>query len=74
MKLLPHYDNATYSSAEVSSAINKTEHIYSSTLEVMNEKHEKDGDVPLDCSEDSRSVRGVPGEQAILMFLFVESF
>jgi hypothetical protein len=74
MKLFPNDDNATYSSAEASSAINNTEHIYSSTLEVMYEKHAKDGNVPLDCSHGSRSVQGVPGEPAILMFLLFGIF
>jgi hypothetical protein len=57
-------DNITYHNMEASKFMNRADHVYSSMVEVMYEKHEK----------GSKNAQVVPGEHAILMFLLCGLF
>jgi hypothetical protein len=54
-------NNATYRNMEGSRVINRTEHVYTSTMEVMYKWGEEGKDVPPGNSQGSRNAHGVPG-------------
>jgi hypothetical protein len=54
--------------------MNRTEQVYSSTMQVMHEKHEKDREIPRENSQNPKKGRRVPGEHTIIMFLLCGIF
>jgi hypothetical protein len=62
-------DNVTYRKTKAFKAMNRTEYIYSSTMEVIHEKYEKGKEIPLDDPQDSKKACRVPGDHVIIMFL-----
>jgi cytochrome c oxidase assembly protein Cox11 len=66
-------DNALCSSTGTSRMMNKTEHTFSRTMEVMHEMHKKVAEAPRNTFHKAPGPRDVPGDHAILMFLIAES-
>jgi hypothetical protein len=62
-------DNVTYRNTKAFKDMNRTEYVYSSTMEVIYEKYGKGKEIAHDNPQDSKKACRVPGEHVIIMFL-----